>query len=110
MDKRTVKHGWCFIASMCLICLIFLSILWKCGFEGNYWFTEASVLRALQAKNSNVEFIMYIERHIFERSMIRVNMWKRDSEDFWLESNILFRYKFFDKSLEEEREAITKKK
>ena len=60
----------------------------------NFWFSEHTVLRELQADHPEVARILKVDRNISARSVITVENHDGSRSDFLLDTNILQDYTF----------------
>ncbi len=60
---------------------------------GNFWYSEQGVLRALQSDHPNITKVELIERHVYDYSIVVAKQGDQEMM-FFLDSNMLFNYKF----------------
>lgn len=72
-------------------------------FGGNYWCAKSSVAGRIKAYDTSVKEVLYINRHIFERSEVACMNNENKVVSYWVDCDIIFNCKVFAKSEEQER-------
>lgn len=63
-------------------------------FQGNFWFQTESVLRELQASQSNVAKVLTTHRSIFKKSVLLIENKDGSRKEYCLDTSVLFNYEF----------------
>ncbi len=93
------KDGYTLIELSIVIAIIAIMIgllsIFVIACKGNFWYTEAGVLKELQIDHPNVIRVLKTEKNIFDESVITVK--EGDAiKDYCLDTSIIWNYEFVE--------------